>query len=100
MSKATTEQWIIRPDYGQANAYYLWNAAGNFHDDAGPAAMDRRAALMAAAPDLLAALESADKDMADAWRCLNPRDNESLTIRANSTIRAALNRVRRKAATP
>ena len=99
MSKTTTEQWTIRPDYSQTNVYRLWDDAGNFHDDNGPAAMDRRAALMQAVPDLLAALEHA-METTDDFETDNIHDLRSWCRAMRIVSGAALAQARRKAVTP
>ena len=50
------ETWHVRPDYGQENVYRIWDADDNYHKDASPEMMDKRAALISAAPDLLETL--------------------------------------------
>jgi hypothetical protein len=54
---APTEKWTVNPQYGKENVYWLWDENQNYHDDNSPEAMDARAQLMEAAPDMLAALE-------------------------------------------
>ena len=55
----SSETWHCRPDYGKENVYRIWNEDDNYHDDVSPEMMDRRAALVAAAPSLLDALKTA-----------------------------------------
>ncbi len=46
--------------------------------------------LHTAAPDLLAALVNAERDITDSRKCHSSRDMESLQLRALHTLRAAI----------
>jgi hypothetical protein len=50
------ETWHVRPDYGQENVYRIWDVDDNYHKDTSPEMMDKRAQLIACAPELLEAL--------------------------------------------
>jgi hypothetical protein len=57
--KSLREKFHVRPDYGKENVYRVWDSDDNYHDDTSPEAMDRRAKLLAASPELLKALLAA-----------------------------------------
>ncbi len=53
----TQETWHVRPEYSKDNVYRIWDANDNYHDDTSPEMMDKRAAVMQAAPEMLEALK-------------------------------------------
>ena len=77
------EIWHCKPDYSKENVYRIWDQDDNYHDDTTPEAMDRRAALVQAAPALVEALEL-------AHHCLYGATQDSYYDAAKATIRKAL----------
>lgn len=66
MSAHTPGPWTVVPNYSSLH-YVLWDADGNYHDMTDTVAeMNANAALIAAAPDLLAALKGASVKAQDA----------------------------------
>lgn len=51
-SGVANETWVVNPQYGKGNVYWVWDADSNYHDDISPEAMDVRTKLIAAAPKM------------------------------------------------
>jgi hypothetical protein len=82
VSAVQKEQWAVRSDYGKENVFRVWEADTlNYHNDTSPEAMDARANLMQAAPELRAALILA--------RGFVPKTQGALRARINAAIQLA-----------
>jgi hypothetical protein len=73
-----TERWHVYPIYQQGNEYRVWDEHDNFHQDLSPTAMNRRAALMTAAPDMLEALKFVEYWIHDFLPHQGPAENNLL----------------------
>jgi hypothetical protein len=73
-TKHSPAPWHVRPDYGKANVYYLWDKNDNYHatEYLTPEVMDANAALMASAP------ERSMTNMTNTWGTLTLKQVEVL----------------------
>ena len=85
ITKHTPGPWTIHKDYSRAN-YTVFDADGNYGDTS-VETIDANAALIAAAPDLLAALEGA---RAEARRVVHPTAVDDRLYRIDRILTAAI----------